>query len=222
VALRAGVFVNKLLELNRAWYLPKLRVDDKLREGTQLLLPDNANTTMETGWRITNGTHLGKLLDRRFGRDIATGRIVAYMPAGGGVDEPALWHVSYDDGDEEDLEEEEVGKGFILHAAGPHKREAGAADQACHRGPSLPSNSDGGGAAEAVFQCVVCTEYMYPTREAGLVMLQCSHVMHLECLRRSSSAEQGSDSKQRCPLCRKGSTSGRRAQGPARSSWVPS
>ncbi len=34
------------------------------------------------------------------------GTIVAWLPAEG--DDPALWHVEHDDGDEEDLEEHEV------------------------------------------------------------------------------------------------------------------
>ena len=46
-----------------------------------------------------------------------------YLPADG--EDPALWHVLHDDGDEEDLEEEEVAEALAAFEAMPKRRASG-------------------------------------------------------------------------------------------------
>jgi len=48
------------------------------------------------------------MLRRKFENETTQGRIIMWAKAGEADDEPALWRVRHEDGDEEDLEEEEV------------------------------------------------------------------------------------------------------------------
>ena len=66
-------------------------------------------------WQNSGHKWLGARVKRSFDGGIeAIGTIVAWVPCDG--EDPALWRVSHDDGDEEDLEEEEVADCLILQA----------------------------------------------------------------------------------------------------------
>jgi hypothetical protein len=55
----------------------------------------------------------------------SSGRVVAWMPPGEDKEDFALWHVVHDDGDEEDLEEEEVEQAIALYKQLTPKGAAG-------------------------------------------------------------------------------------------------
>jgi len=59
-------------------------------------------------WQAFGHTWVGRRVRRFFGNTPVDGQVTAYMPPGYGEDEPALWHLVHDDGDEEDLEERDV------------------------------------------------------------------------------------------------------------------
>jgi hypothetical protein len=60
----------------------------------------------EDGW-TTNHAYVGRRIERSFGGIMSPGTITKYLSTTGPND-PALWHVVYDDTDEEDLEQHEV------------------------------------------------------------------------------------------------------------------
>jgi len=53
---------------------------------------------------------IGSFVRRFFDDRFVDGKVVAYLPPGSGPTEPALWRVRHDDGDEEDLDEGELGE----------------------------------------------------------------------------------------------------------------
>ena len=74
----------------------------------------------EEGWLDEGSEHLGKRIARPFSGGLTTiGQIVRWLPAGDAADEPALFHVRHDDGDEEDLEEYEVHEAVALYQTTP-------------------------------------------------------------------------------------------------------
>ena len=75
---------------------------------------------LEEGWRDEGHEYLGRRVARPFeGGLTVVGRITRWLPAGDGEDEPPLFHVDHDDGDEEDLEEYEVIDAFELYKTTP-------------------------------------------------------------------------------------------------------
>jgi len=103
------VRVEELLMANRAWYLEKLKAHDKLKSGTQVVVPQSAKITQDdVPWQSTGHSWIGKGVHRQFDEVTAIGRVVAYAPPGEAEDEPALWRVVHDDGDEEHLDEQEM------------------------------------------------------------------------------------------------------------------
>jgi hypothetical protein len=68
------------------------------------------------GWQTTGHTWLGCTVCRRFGLEgegnITQAKVVGWMPRDG--EDPPLWHVVHDDGDEEDLELFEMEMGLKL------------------------------------------------------------------------------------------------------------
>ena len=73
------------------------------------MLPPVAVTTVneEEGWLEEGHEWIGASLRRYFsGGVVSDGKVVRWLPAEG--DDFALWHMVHDDGDEEDLEEDEV------------------------------------------------------------------------------------------------------------------
>ena len=73
-------------------------------------------------WLESGHVWLGQRLRRFFDRDsvgdqVSDARCVKWLPADAANDEPALWHVQHDDGDEEDLEEHEMREAIAAHAA---------------------------------------------------------------------------------------------------------
>ena len=71
-------------------------------------------------WRDEGHEYLGRRVARPFeGGLTVVGRIMRWLPAGDGEDEPPLFHVDHDDGDEEDLEECEVIDAFELYKTTP-------------------------------------------------------------------------------------------------------
>jgi hypothetical protein len=75
---------------------------------------------LEESWRDEGHEYLGRRVARPFeGGLTVVGRITRWLPAGDGEDEPPLFHVDHDDGDEEDLEEYEVIDAFELYKTTP-------------------------------------------------------------------------------------------------------
>jgi len=75
---------------------------------------------LEESWRDEGHEYLGRRVARPFeGGLTVVGRITRWLPAGDGEDEPPLFHVDHDDGDEEDLEEYEVVDAFELYKTTP-------------------------------------------------------------------------------------------------------
>jgi hypothetical protein len=68
-----------------------------------LMVEDEAAEDAE--WTAEHA-HVGKRLTRIFRGIAADGTVTHYLPPS--QEDPALWHVLYDDGDEEDLDEEEI------------------------------------------------------------------------------------------------------------------
>ncbi|EOD31694.1 hypothetical protein EMIHUDRAFT_468124 [Emiliania huxleyi CCMP1516] len=63
---------------------------------------------VEVGW-LSEGPHVGERVLRRLkGHGYVHAVVRLYLPAGDAEDEPAFWHIEHADGDEEDLEEEEL------------------------------------------------------------------------------------------------------------------
>jgi hypothetical protein len=72
------------------------------------------------GWRDEGHEYLGRRVARPFeGGLMVLGRITRWLPAGDGENEPPLFHVDHDDGDEEDLEEYECIDAFELYKTTP-------------------------------------------------------------------------------------------------------
>ena len=57
--------------------------------------------------------HVGKLIARRFDGQLFSGYVTLYYPADG-EQSTDLWHIEYEDGDEEDLNYVEVRRGVQL------------------------------------------------------------------------------------------------------------
>jgi len=65
--------------------------------------------TEDEEWQTDGHPWIGQEVMRVFGPSRrATAKVTKWIPAGKGVDEPALWHLLHPDGDEEDLEEHEM------------------------------------------------------------------------------------------------------------------
>ena len=71
-------------------------------------LPVVTDATEE--WLCEGSAMLGRRVARRFGKLVALGSVVAWLPANEEGD-PALYRVVHDDADVEDLEEEEIEEG---------------------------------------------------------------------------------------------------------------
>ena len=65
-------------------------------------------------WLRDGSALLGRRVARRFGKLVAHGSVVAWLPANVEAGDAALYRVVHDDGDVEDLEEEEVEEGTSL------------------------------------------------------------------------------------------------------------
>jgi len=72
---------------------------------------------------------IDKKVRRDFDGEVTEGTVVAWMKAGHGPDEPALGRVKHADGDEEDLEEEEVNEAIALHALDEKEELVSGADK---------------------------------------------------------------------------------------------
>jgi len=71
-------------------------------------------------WSSVGSEWIGQLVRRTFGAGPSVvGRIVSWARKGPQPDEPALWHVVYSDGDEEDLEEGEAREAVEAYNAEP-------------------------------------------------------------------------------------------------------
>ena len=61
----------------------------------------------------TTQSYVGKLIARRFDAQLFAGYVTLYYPADG-EQSADLWHIEYEDGDEEDLNYDEVRQGIQL------------------------------------------------------------------------------------------------------------
>lgn len=95
--------------------LPKKRGPGRPRK-IQPEETEDRGSDNEPEWMKEGHPFLGKKVRRDFDGEVTEGTVVAWMKAGAGEDEPALWRVKHADGDEEDLEEEEVNEAIALHA----------------------------------------------------------------------------------------------------------
>jgi len=73
------------------------------------LKPNGAKAQVEQ-WVEQGHPLIGSFVRRFFDDRFVDGKVVAYLPPGSGPTEPALWRVRHDDGDEEDLDEGELGE----------------------------------------------------------------------------------------------------------------
>ena len=86
-----------------------------------------SNAEDEIPWQDTGHKWIGKKLVRTFVRGKkmfkSTARVTKWAPADG--EDPALWHIVHDDGDEEDLEDYEVEATLrqMLNASAPGKKD---------------------------------------------------------------------------------------------------
>ena len=85
-------------------------------------------TSTSTAWRKTGSEHVGAEILRSFDGQHVHARVVKWAKAGAGADEPALWHVVHDDGDEEDLELDEVVEARAALQRQRKKRQRGQND----------------------------------------------------------------------------------------------
>ena len=118
IAMRFNMCVGELLDKNRAWYLPKLKSSDLMKEGTQLWVSKQRSLVPrpKTEWQVGGNQYIGAQVRKQFGKRTVGARVVGYLRPGNGADELALWHVVHDDGDEEDLDLQELQDGLALHA----------------------------------------------------------------------------------------------------------
>ena len=65
-------------------------------------------TNTDGDWRLEGSTYIGLRIRRVFPGGTSDALVQSWLPAGETPEEFALWHVVYDDGDEEDLEEHEL------------------------------------------------------------------------------------------------------------------
>jgi len=73
------------------------------------------NSAQGVTYKTSGSEFIGKKVQRTFGKRVVYGTIVGWLPPEG--EDEALWHVIHDDGDEEDLDENEVNK--FLHDVPP-------------------------------------------------------------------------------------------------------
>ena len=87
----------------------------------------------EEGWLDSGHFYIGQRVARRFGPKILCGTISRWLPdsvdESTGETDPPLFHVTHDDGDEEDLEAEEVAEALDLYQATPEATKLAAAKQ---------------------------------------------------------------------------------------------
>ena len=70
-------------------------------------------------WRLEGSAWIGQRVRRFFpGGVISDALVQRWLPAGNTADDAALWHVRHDDGDEEDLEEEELREALVSYREG--------------------------------------------------------------------------------------------------------
>jgi len=80
-------------------------------------------------YQSSGSEYIGRKIRRTFGRKVAYGTIVGWLPPEG--DDEALWHVVHDDGDEEDLDLKDIQLSFkkeaeVLSEQGKAPQDAGA------------------------------------------------------------------------------------------------
>ena len=93
-----------------------LKVSDNRHAAyTTLSEVEPSRTQAPLAWQYHGHPWLQRRVRRVFGSDVVDGKVVAYIPAGPHEDEPALWHVMHDDGDEEDLEEGDTREAIRTH-----------------------------------------------------------------------------------------------------------
>eukprot|EP00656_Telonema_subtile_P036096 TRINITY_DN40062_c0_g1_i1.p1 TRINITY_DN40062_c0_g1~~TRINITY_DN40062_c0_g1_i1.p1 ORF type:complete len:203 (+),score=69.54 TRINITY_DN40062_c0_g1_i1:137-745(+) len=101
---------------------------------------ENGDDEDELEWQHTGHLWLNRYVLRDYGADQGTnqGTITKWVPADpkNPEEDPALWHVVFDDGDQEDLEAEEVEEALQLYAVrGSRKRGAQAEEQSSPERP---------------------------------------------------------------------------------------
>ncbi|KAJ1626180.1 hypothetical protein T492DRAFT_843382 [Pavlovales sp. CCMP2436] len=68
---------------------------------------DAESTGADAGW-TTDGPHVGARVLRTFDDVAQLATVVRYLPPDASANDPALWHLAHDDGDEEDFDEAEL------------------------------------------------------------------------------------------------------------------
>jgi hypothetical protein len=113
---------------------PPVQPHGEMAERASFLLKAGAPVTVneEEGWLDSGHEWIGASVRRFFaGGMVSDGKVVRWLPAEG--DDFALWHMVHEDGDEEDLEEDEVEAAMLayqqqlapqLHGAPPAEKPA--------------------------------------------------------------------------------------------------
>jgi len=86
---------------------------------TTVIIIDHDDDEDDLHWRTEGHEFQGQRVARRFGRKVVLGRIVRWLPEDTSADDPALFHMRHDDGDEEDLEFAEVQEAIELYSKQP-------------------------------------------------------------------------------------------------------
>jgi len=115
VALRFNLPIREVLIQNQEWH-QGIQLRSKLIQGTPIMVPPPDNEEMrwieaipapELPWVLIDALYIGRGVRRSISGEIADGEVIAYMPENGPT-EPALWHIWYDDDDEEDLDYDDL------------------------------------------------------------------------------------------------------------------
>jgi hypothetical protein len=134
IARALQVDMADLLALNRQALGPKLLPTSRLRADTRLVVPCGG---VWDRWRKKGHRFIGARICRVFDGARVGARVMAWLPSPvSGEAEPVLWHIQHDDGDEEDLEEDEVLAAMAEEKAGAankrgkrQTKEKGAGEQ---------------------------------------------------------------------------------------------
>jgi len=223
LALRFDLPLKELLRVNREWYLPQLKMTDKLTKGAQLQVPlppslrkglwpskSEVRVPPPQRWTLSDHSWINRRTQRRTGADgnPSLGHVVAFRPDDSGTEGGStLWHIVDDDGEECDLAPDEVHAAMKLFANERQRaREASSYKQAEEREegyvkakqrttPCAPVQDVQPGET-----CVICMEDMHPVKEIPHALTRlgtCLHIFHSTCLISCCSVW-----KEQCPLCK--------------------
>ena len=71
-------------------------------------------------YELEGSEHIGRYVAKSFGGVVYAGRVAGWLPPT--ADDAALWHIVYEDGDQEDVEEAELLECAAAHEAGLRRR----------------------------------------------------------------------------------------------------